>query len=97
MIDFWVTYDNRIVKMEEMNHQHMSNIYYYINTIVPGFYNNEIREYINEWLVKRFAGVILPYRPVPKFRFEKVYLSKMGYTQENNDIVIGGVKIGSYE
>jgi len=97
MIDFWMTYDNRIVSMEEMDHQHMSNIHYYINHILPELYTDEIREHIKKWLVKRFAGVILSYHPVPEFRFEQLHLKRMGYLQENNDIVVGGVKLGCYE
>ena len=97
MINFWITYDNRIVSMEEMDHQHMSNIHYYINNIVPYFYNDEVRKHIKKWLVKRFSGVILPYHPVPDFQFEKSHLKRMGYLQPNNDIVVGGIKIGCYE
>ena len=97
MITHWMTFDRRIVTMKEMDHQHMSNIHHYTHTTVPEFYNDNLREEITKWLVKRFAGVILPYRPVPEFQFEKSHLRRMGYLQENNDIVVKGVKIGSYE
>lgn len=97
MITYWTTFEDKVVTMEEIDHQHLSNIYYYTHHIVPAFYNNEIRKDIKRWLVKRFAGVILPYRPVPEFQFEKSHLKRMGYLQPNNDIVVAGEKIGAYE
>jgi len=97
MKEYWRTFDNRVVDMEEMDHQHLSNIYYYTHNIVPYFYPDHIRHWILGWLVKRFNGVKLPYRPVPEFMFEKSHLLKMGYLQKNNDIVVNGEKIGCYE
>ena len=83
--------------MENMDHQHMSNIHHFINFIVPQYYSEGIRVEILKWLVQRFAGVILPYRPVPEFKEEKTYLRSKGYLQPNNDVVVNGEKIGSYE
>jgi hypothetical protein len=97
IVTYWMTYDNRVIRMTEIDHQHLSNIHHYIHTIVPEFYSNDIRKEITRWLVQRFAGVILPYRPVPEFEFEKRHLKTLGYLQENNDIVVRGVKIGAYE
>jgi len=83
--------------MENMSHQHMSNIYYFINKIVPQLYPDSVRQDINAWLQKRFGGIILPYHPVPNFIQEQAYLYQKGYLQENNEIVINGELIGSYE
>ncbi len=96
MVRGWITYDNRMVTMEEMSHQHMSNIYYYTKYIVPQLYPQCVREDIQKWLLIRFDGVILPYRPVHKFVMEQEYLAKMGYLKENNDIVVNGELIGKY-
>ena len=95
MIHTWKTFDNRVVTMEAMTHQHMSNIHYYINITCPEFYDNELREYITGWLVRRFAGVILPYRPVSEFKFEKDTLISKGYLKDK-DVVVKGRKIGHY-
>ena len=51
MRQIWITYDGRVVPMETMDHQHMSNIHHYINTTVPEYYDEDVREYITAWLV----------------------------------------------
>ena len=96
-INYWGTYDGRIVSMEEMDHQHLSNIHFYVNVTCPEFYDDELRAWILGWLSRRFAGVILPYRPVSEFTFEKNRLQSKGYLQPNNDVVVNGEKIGGYE
>jgi len=30
----WMTFDNRIIPMETMEHQHMSNIHHYMNVVI---------------------------------------------------------------
>ena len=92
----WTTYDGRVVSMKDMEHQHMSNIHYFINIVHPNFYPNSIKNEILRWLVQRFAGVILPYHPDPNFNEEKNFLRSKGYLQPNNDIVVEGEKIGCY-
>lgn len=96
MVQGWITYDNRTVLMEEMSHQHMSNIWYYINYILPQYYPQSVRDDIQTWLNKRFGGVILPYHPHPNFDFERAYLRKLGFLQPNGDIIIKGERVGFY-
>ena len=96
MRQLWRTYDGRDVPLETMDHQHMSNIHHFINTTVPEYYDKDTREYITAWLVRRFAGVILPYKPVCEFTFEKSALRSKGYLN-GDDVVVEGQKIGSYE
>jgi hypothetical protein len=97
MLGGWITYDDRLINMEEMSHQHMSNIYHFINTIVPHLYPDCVREDITNWLVKRFGGIILPYNPHPDFHQERAYLKMMGYLNEKNEIVVNNQYIGRYE
>lgn len=97
MLGGWITFDNRHVTMDEMSHQHMSNIYWFITLIVPQLYCNSTRTDVLMWLNKRFDGVILPYKPVPEFKEEKQYLQHKGYLQENNKIIIEGQTVGNYE
>jgi len=49
------------------------------------------------WLYKRFNGVILPYKPLHEFKFEISQLKLKGYLKDNNDVVVDGIKIGSYD
>lgn len=93
----WITYDNRIIDMNEMSHQHMSNIHWFVNVIVPDYYGYTVRNFITNWLRKRFEGVILPYSPKPEFVAELNYLRRKGYLKENNKIVVNGQEIGEYK
>ena len=96
MRQLWRTYDGRVVPLETMDHQHMSNIHHFINTTVPEYYDKDTREYITAWLVRRFAGIILPYQPVPEFEFERARLQSKGYLK-GKEVVVEGQKIGCYE
>jgi hypothetical protein len=49
-----------------------------------------------KWLLIRFDGIILPYHPVHEYLQERIYLTKMGYLKENNDIIVNGELIGKY-
>ena len=97
MIKGWITYDNRTVTMEDMSHQHMSNIFYFVTYVVPNLYPDSVRNDVFRWLVKRFSGDILPYRPHPGFKEEKQYLLLNGYLKDNNDIIINNQLIGKYK
>ena len=97
MTQGWITFDDRYVNMEEMSHQHMSNIWYFTRYIVPHLYSESVRNYVWSWLNKRFGGVILPYHPHPDFKEEKAYLQMMGYLKEDNRIVVNNQIIGTYE
>ena len=96
MIKGWITWDDRKIPINEVSHQHMSNIYYYINFVLPEHYNNSTRLEIYQILMTKF-GSILPYSPDPKFEFERNYLKKLGFLRENNEIYIHGNKVGAYE
>ena len=90
----WRTFDNRIVTMADMEHQHMSNIYFFINYIVPELYGDNTRIELMEWLNLRFVGMILPYQPHPDFKSEIDYLKSKGYLRSDNHIVVNNRIIG---
>ena len=93
MIDFWITFD-RIISVEDMTHQHASNIYYFVNYIMSHAYPQSLKDEVNEIINTRFNGVILPYRPHPDFVGEKNLLKKLGYLKENNQIYIDNKWVG---
>ena len=95
MVDFWRTWNNKTIPFNELDHQHLSNIHYFMNLVHPAFYPKWLKEGIRNRLIIEF-GKILPYRPDPKFTEEKNYLRKLGFLKENNDIVVHGLKIGFY-
>jgi hypothetical protein len=96
MIAKWKTYDGRIVEMETIDHQHLSNIHHYCGLVVPELYDNIIRQDIMNVLNERFEGKILPYHPDPRFIREKLYLLKKGYLRMDDTIVINGTVVGWY-
>jgi hypothetical protein len=96
MIKGWTTWDNRLIAMEHISHQHLSNIYYFVTYTVPELYPQSIRDEIVKLIETRFKGVILPYRPHSDFIEEKFYLRFKGFLRENNEIIIEGIKMGEY-
>ena len=96
MIKGWITWDNRLVMLNTIDHQHLSNIYYYINYTLPEYYPQSVKDEIQGILQKRFKGIILPYKPRPEFKEERIFLLNKGYLLSNNDIVVDGIKLGNY-
>lgn len=92
----WQTWDGRTITMTEISHQHLSNIYYYTHFTMAEYYPQSVRDDIMMWLKIRFGGVILPYKPVPEFAFEKERLTQLGALMPNGDILIRGDKVGTY-
>jgi len=95
MIKSWITWDGRKVGIDEMSHQHMSNIYYYTNFVLGKYYPQSIKSEIHMLLIRKF-GAILPYHPDTRFKQERDYLLELGYLRDNGDIVINGSKVGTY-
>lgn len=90
----WRTFEGRIVNMADMEHQHLSNIYYFINYIVPELYGDRIRLEVMDWLNFRFAGMILSYQPRPDFKAEIDLLRSKGFLKSNNTIIVNNRYIG---
>ena len=96
MLKGWTTWDGRNVPIEEMTHQHLSNIYYYTHFVLSKQYHTCTKMEILRTLNQKFGG-ILPYKPDPRFIQEQIYLTQLGYLRDNNDIVIHGKVVGKYE
>lgn len=94
MLNFWITFDRRIISVEDMTHQHVSNIYYFVNYTMSYAYSQSLKNEIKEIINTRFNGVILPYRPVPIFVQEIKLLKNLGYLKENNQIYIDNKWVG---
>lgn len=90
----WVTFDNNKVNLEEIDHQHLSNIYYFINILFPVHYDESTKLLVGNILHKRFNDHILPYRPNIRFRNEIQYLMGQGFLKFDGTIVINGNCIG---
>jgi hypothetical protein len=95
MINSWLTWDNRLIPMEEITHEHLSNIYYYTHFVLPEYYDSSTKREIYTLLMTKF-GSILPYKPDIRFVQEQIYLMRKGFLMDNNDIMINGKLVGIY-
>jgi len=91
----WGSYDGKLQVLKYIDHQHLSNIHYYMNLIFPKHYERSLKIMVRKMLIKKY-GKILPYRPDHLYIQETEQLKKLGYIKNNGDIVVHGHKIGSY-
>lgn len=90
----WRTFEGRLVDLNSIDHQHLSNIYYYLNFTDPRHYEDDIREHINNELKRRFNSRLLPYRPKWRFTHEINCLRLNCMLLPNNQIVYKGTLLG---
>lgn len=96
----WTTWDGVKKKISEIDHQHLSNIIYFMEYVNPN-YSYSVKFTMTAELFSRFDGVMLPYRPIGTYKPEIDYLRESGYLVKNDlhnhyDIIIFGKKIGVY-
>ncbi len=93
----WVTHNGVSVSIDEIDHQHLSNLYWYAEVVcqVPAL--KEVVDRINV----EFGGQYLPYKPKSTFKLEIDFLESRGYLswKESDgiryaDIIYGGHVIG---
>ena len=89
----WGTTYGQRIEISKLSHQHLSNILYYFELLVPDVV---LHPKLNEELNKRFLGVRLPYRPQISFGQEIRALISKGYTtgEPDADIIVDGKVIG---
>lgn len=90
----WRTFEGRLVDLYSIDHQHLSNVFYYVNFTDPRHYEDDIRECISNELKRRFNGKLLPYHPMPSFTHEINFLRLKGMLLRNNQIVYKGTLLG---
>lgn len=72
------SFDGSKRKLEEMDQQHLSNIFWY-NTICNGFLPEQMK-FVTDHITE-----LLPYKPHPDFNHEIDYLDIMGHLLWDND------------
>jgi hypothetical protein len=90
----WGTWDGRSLTLGELEHQHLSNIYWF-NVVM----HNRVYTFAINELEKRFNGILLAYRPDIRFDHEITKLEKKGLLVWNRDkshghVVLNGNVIG---
>jgi hypothetical protein len=94
-VKIWGTFDGRYINVEDMDHQHMSNIVHFMKHISPEHYPQDIKDFFIKKVNDKF-GKLLDYHPHPLFGGEISVLRNKGYLQDNGDILVKGEKIGEY-
>jgi hypothetical protein len=82
----WTTFEGKDVDMDNIDHQHLSNIYWYTR-----IFSYTPSQAAIDQLKKRFNGEILEYKPLLKFKFEIRELERKGYLkwQTKGDYLLG--------
>jgi ADP-ribose pyrophosphatase YjhB (NUDIX family) len=97
------TFQGKLVTMRDIDHQHLSNLYYHQKYTSPLFlgasYAKSARgvfhiKIIQTVLDHRFNGQLLPFRPHVRFQEEIKALERAGYLQSDGKIVVDGKEIG---
>lgn len=88
----WGTVDGRWINYENIDHQHASNIFYYVSFIAKNIYPDWTRRAIRNLLEDRFGGEKLPYDPY--YDWEKTLIKNKGLVDKDNKIIVDGIEIG---
>lgn len=75
----WTTWEGNVKTVEEIDHQHLSNIYWF-NIVLY----NRIYLFVVKELHRRFDGELLPYIPDVRFENEIRSLEKKGFVSYIN-------------
>jgi hypothetical protein len=88
----WHTFYGSQIPLEQLSHQHISNIIWYWEIIVK----ERVDQEIYDQLETKYGGLRLPYRPLVSFTSEINTLFAMGYitSKLNSDIIVNGKWIG---
>lgn len=95
----WTTFEGVTKTLSTIDHQHISNIYWFMKLVNPDFYDKSTKTLIAGEIDKRFDGELLPYRPLPRFRGEIESLRRKGYLRERVagaivEVVVDGEVVG---
>lgn len=88
------TYRGRIVKLSEMDHQHLSNWIWYSKLVLELEDDSETMQPFRDELKRRFNSIVLPYKPKRDFHYEIANLALKGYLTHNEKIVVDGKVVG---
>lgn len=89
------TFDGRLIKYSNLEHQHLSNIYWF-NTVLHG-HEHDYDEALLAELDKRFKGEMLSYKPLKRFPAETFLLKAKGFVVEEDGrevIYFNGKEVG---
>lgn len=92
----WITFQGKKVSTETIDHQHLSNAYWFA-LIILNQNSEQLADFVNA-MKSRFNGQILPYRPHVDFTYEINKLGDMGLVKmvrnKKYEIVFKGEVVG---
>ena len=77
--DSWLTFKGKKISISTIDHQHLSNCYWYLLVCQGLPKTHRMFKGIREALADRFNGQLLPYRPHVEFDYEIDTLDRMGF------------------
>lgn len=88
----WTNTYGKKRKISKLSHQHLSNILWYHEILVPG--SSHLFKHIEHQLILRFDGQRLEWKPLPiPDEIETLY--RMGLIDDQKNILYKGRKVGS--
>jgi hypothetical protein len=91
----WQTFKGKTCTFETIDHQHMSNCYWF-SRIVGGLASNHSHlQEIKHMLEERFNGQLLPYRPHVQFEYEIDYLKDHGHIKPHRQYPVDTMVLGA--
>lgn len=96
----YTTFDKKVIDFDEIDHQHLSNIYWY-NKICLNRGDLSLSNVIKS-IDLRFNGIVLPYRPLERFKDEIRHLDQNGmliwnFDKTKADVIFRDEIVGIYE
>ncbi len=96
----YTTYDKKVIEFDDIDHQHLSNIYWYNKVCLNRSDLN--LSHVTKSIDLRFNGIVLPYRPLERFKDEVEYLDRNRMLIWNTDktkadVIYGDKIVGIYE
>ncbi len=92
---YWKTVDGDMIKFKDLEHSHISNIYYYSILMDRPKNTFNLARYV---IMKYHNGVLLDYKPKLSFELDKLKKKKLLKIQKDNeemyDIIMFGRKVG---
>lgn len=77
--DSWLTFKGKKISISTIDHQHLSNCYWYLLVCQGLPKTHRMFKGIREALADRFNGQLLPYRPHVEFDYEIDTLDRKGF------------------
>lgn len=93
----WGSFDGKIQRIEDIDHSHLSNIFYWTHVVCPESYDDTTRKIIELEINSRFGGKVLKYSPLRRFEGEILLLESKGWLKEEDGVtkvIVGGLCIG---